>query len=58
MELHTICAQVYSREEELMRAKETISTLEHEQQRMAIDMQGLQRHSDLVCEKLLEAQER
>lgn len=53
-----MCAQVYSREEELMRAKETISMLEHEQQRMAIDMQGLQRHSDLVCEKLLEAQER
>jgi replicative superfamily II helicase len=58
MELHQVRAQVYAREEELMRARETISSLEQEQQRVAIDMLGLQRHSDLVSEKLLEAQER
>eukprot|EP00802_Teleaulax_amphioxeia_P002899 Tamp_02902.p1 GENE.Tamp_02902~~Tamp_02902.p1 ORF type:complete len:1275 (+),score=395.64 Tamp_02902:191-3826(+) len=58
MELHQVRAQVYAREEELMRARETISALEQEQQRMAIDMQGLQRHSDLTSEKLLEAHDR
>lgn len=58
MELHQVRAQVYAREEELMRARETISSLEQEQQRVAIDMLGLQRHADLVSEKLLEAQER
>jgi len=57
MELHQVRAHVYAREEELMRARETISSLEQEQQRMAIDLLGLQRHSDVVSEKLLEAQD-
>lgn len=58
MELHQVRAQVYAREEELMRAREAISALEQEQQRTAIDVMGLQRHSDLMSEKLLEAQDR
>ena len=58
MELHEVRTQVYAREEELMRARETNSSLEQEQQRAAMDMLGLQRHADLVSEKLVEAQER
>jgi hypothetical protein len=34
--------QVYAREEELMRARESVASLEEEQQRAAIDMLGLQ----------------
>jgi chromosome segregation ATPase len=57
-ELHQMRAQVYAREEELLRAKDTVSALEQEQQRLSIDMLALQRHSDVVSEKLLEAQDR
>ena len=58
MELHTMRAQVYAREQELAHARETIAALQQEEQRLATDLLGVQRHSDLVSEKLLEWQER